>query len=409
MRYLSALTVGAVADRGGATEEGAVSPEKILTARTGRESVYLPSNRLGLYLALRHWCTPGQRLLMSPISADEILFLVLAAGLIPVIAPISVLDGNIDAVRALLGTVDAVLTTNLYGLPDDLRAMAGMVVIEDVAHAAETSVDGRPLGTFGVAGVFSLSKHAGAGSGGVLVVDGAADRRVLERGRDLLLQPGALRKDLLSVATSAARHLALRMDMARPAMRAARVLGLDEPREGYRIALRPGALREALARSRDDGLPPLDPWVRADLHDYRRARGGLARWYQGRRLARLPRERERRLAGVARLAELPTVAGGVRAHADQPLFRVPLLVADRDLAIAALARRGVPTGYLYDPPYDIYAEAFVEPSPEPEVALWWARHVLPVDPLYAARALPVVESLRPAPPPPGDHLLTRAA
>ncbi|MFC7385339.1 DegT/DnrJ/EryC1/StrS family aminotransferase [Sphaerisporangium rhizosphaerae] len=384
-----------------------MSPERHLAARTGRETVYLPSNRLGLYLALRHWCTPGQRLLMSPISADEILFLVLAAGLIPVIAPISVLDGNIELARVLLGAVDAVLTTNLYGLPDDVLGMTGLLVIEDVAHAAETSVDGRPLGTFGVAGVFSMSKHAGAGSGGVLAVDSPADRRELERERDLLLQPGALRRDLLGVATSAARRTALRLDMARPAMRLARVLGLQEPRQGYRIALRPQELAATLAGGH--GLPAFDAWVRADLHDYRGSRGAVARWYQGRRLARLPKERAARLAGVARLAELPTAAAGVRAQIDQPLFRVPLLVADRDGAIAALERRGVPTGYLYDPPYDDYAEGFVEPSPERETARWWARHVLPVDPLYAGRALPVVESLLPAPPPPGDHLLPRAA
>ncbi|MFC4586196.1 DegT/DnrJ/EryC1/StrS family aminotransferase [Sphaerisporangium corydalis] len=383
-----------------------MSPEQLLAARTGREGVYLPSNRLGLYLALRHWCTPGQRLLMSPISADEILFLVLAAGLIPVIAPISILDGNIEMTRVMLGSVDAVLTTNLYGLPDDVYAMAGLVVIEDAAHAAETSIGGRPIGSFGVAGVFSMSKHAGAGAGGVLVVDGAADRRELERERDLLLQPGALRRDLLGIATSVARRYALKYDMARPATLLARVLKLEEPREGYRIALREEELRSALAQA--PSLPPLDRWVRADLHDYRSARGGVARWYQSRRLARLPEDRDRRLAGVALLAELPTVARGVLDQVDQPLFRVPLLVSDRDEAIAALARRGVPTGYLYDPPYDDYANPFVEPSQDRAAARWWAQHVLPIDPLYAHRALPVVGALQPAPPP-GDRLIPSAA
>ncbi|MFC7593344.1 hypothetical protein ACFQYP_63810 [Nonomuraea antimicrobica] len=62
---------------------------KHIAERTGRHCLSLPSNRLGLYLALRHWCAPGQRLLMSPVSADEILFLVLAAGLRPVMAPLS--------------------------------------------------------------------------------------------------------------------------------------------------------------------------------------------------------------------------------------------------------------------------------------------------------------------------------
>lgn len=384
-----------------------MTPESFLAARTGRESVYLPSNRLGLYLALRHWCSPGQRLLMSPISADEILFLVLAAGLIPVMAPISILDGNIEVARAVLDSVDAVLTTNLYGLPDDVLALTGPVVIEDAAHAVETSVGDRPVGTFGVAGVFSLSKHAGAGSGGVLVVDGAAERRALERERDLLLQPGALRSDLLTIATSAGRNLALKFDMARPALRLARAMGLQEPRDGYRIPLSQDELRVAL--SQVPALPALDAWVRADLRDYRRSRGAIARWYQARRVARLPGRRARMLAGVARLAELPTVAEGVLHHLDQPLFRVPLLVDGRDAAIAALERHGVPTGYLYDPPYDDYAEPFVEPSPDPETARWWARHVLPVDPLYAERALPVVGTLQPAPPPRGDHRLDQAA
>ncbi|MDH2429063.1 DegT/DnrJ/EryC1/StrS family aminotransferase [Sphaerisporangium sp. TRM90804] len=386
-----------------------MSPEQLVAARTGRHGVYVPSNRLGLFLALRHWCSPGQRLLMSPISADEILFLVLAAGLIPVMAPVSLMDGNIELARVVASAVDAILTTNMYGLPEEVLAMAGtgLVMIEDVAHGGETSVRGRPLGTFGAAGVFSLSKHAGAGSGGVVAVEGAAERRALERERDLLLRPGALRKELLGVATSVARNAALRLDMARPAMRVARVLRLQEPRDGHRIPLRPEELRTALKSVPD--LAALDTWVRADLHGYRDTRGAVARWYQSRRLAGLPSERDRRLAGVARLAELPTVAPGVLANVDQPLFRVPLLVADRDGAIAALARRGVPTGYLYDPPYDDYAAEFVEPSPDPEPARWWARHVLPVDPMYADRALPVVGSLQPAPPPPGDHRMRRAA
>ncbi|MEV1174772.1 DegT/DnrJ/EryC1/StrS family aminotransferase, partial [Nonomuraea sp. NPDC049784] len=157
---------------------------RLIRERTGRRCLPLPSNRLGLYLALRHWCEPGQRLLMSPISADEILFLVLAAGLRPVIAPLSPRDGNIDVSRADLAAVDAVLTTNLYGLPDDAPGLSGKILIEDVAHAMETSIEGRPLGTFGQAGVFSLSKHPGAGSGGVLAVGrrrGTAERGGLAR------------------------------------------------------------------------------------------------------------------------------------------------------------------------------------------------------------------------------------
>ncbi|WP_433433279.1 DegT/DnrJ/EryC1/StrS family aminotransferase [Nonomuraea sp. CA-141351] len=366
---------------------------RLIRERTGRRCLPLPSNRLGLYLALRHWCEPGQRLLLSPISADEILFLVLAAGLRPVIAPLSPRDGNIDVSRADLAAVDAVLTTNLYGLPDDAPGLSGKILIEDVAHAMETSIEGRPLGTFGQAGVFSLSKHPGAGSGGVLAVEHESDLRALERARDALLAPGSLRADLIGVATSMARQAALRLDLVRPALRLMRAIGMQEEREGYRIPLDPELLKRALEHAPE--LPPFDPWVRADLHDYRARRGPVARRYQSRRLAKVPSDRRRRLAGVARLAELPTAAPAVRDNVRQPLFRVPLLVRDRDAAIAELERRGVATGYLYDPPYDDYAPAFTEPSPDPAPARWWARHVLPVDPVYAGRALPVLRGLEP--------------
>ncbi|MBF8193996.1 DegT/DnrJ/EryC1/StrS aminotransferase family protein, partial [Nonomuraea sp. K274] len=320
---------------------------KLIAERTGRHCLSLPSNRLGLYLALRHWCGPGQRLLMSPISADEILFLVLAAGLVPVIAPLSPRDGNIDVSRVDLEAVDAVLTTNLYGLPDRATAFAGKILIEDAAHAMETSLDGRPVGTFGQAGVFSLSKHPGAGSGGVLVVEDAADLKALTRARDEVLNRASPAADLYSVATSMARQAVLRLDRVRPALALVRALGMQEKRTGYRIDLDPDGLERALKHA--PSLPPFDPWVRADLHHYRTRRGRLVHWYQSRRLAKLPAERGRRLAGVARLAELPTVAPAVAGLLDQPLFRVPLLVRDRDAAIAALERQGVATGYLYDP------------------------------------------------------------
>jgi hypothetical protein len=95
----------------------------------------------------------------------------------------------------------------------------------------------------------------------------------------------------------------------------------------------------------------------------------------------------------------PRDNGGV-----QPLFRVPLFVADRDAAIAALARRGIIVGYLYDPPLDDYAgAAFTDLSPAPEAARWFARHALPVDPLRARAVVEVLEEsrVRPAETPSG--------
>ena len=367
-----------------------------MARRTGRRCLALPSNRLGLYLALRHWCRPGQRLLMSPLSADEILFLVLAAGLRPVIAPLSPRDGNIDAGAVDLDRIDAVLTTNLYGLPDRVAAFAGKILIEDVAHAIETTVGGRPLGAFGVAGVFSLSKHVGAGSGGVLAVEHEADLRALRRERDRLLRPGALHREILTILTSAVRHTALRLNLVRPALRAMRALGMEEPRDRPPHPPRLGDLVAALRTA--PGLPAFDSWVRATCTT---TGPGSAPCRSGTRCsgcAPYPTGAPSASRGPDAVPVAHRRPGRPRPPSPACSSGCRCLVADRNAAIAALERRGVATGYLYDPPYDGYLPGFTDPSPHPEVALWWGRHVLPVDPLHAHRAMPVLERLGSASP-----------
>ena len=70
--------------------------EAILRDRIGRECLFVPSGRMALYLAFRTWLTPGDRLLMSPVTDDVIFFVALAAGLRPVMAPLARRDGNIQ-------------------------------------------------------------------------------------------------------------------------------------------------------------------------------------------------------------------------------------------------------------------------------------------------------------------------
>ena len=60
----------------------------------------------------------------------------------------------------------------------------GLTLVEGACHAIDSTVDGRPIGSFGTAGAFSLSKHAGAGVGGFLAIEHARDLPALERLRD---------------------------------------------------------------------------------------------------------------------------------------------------------------------------------------------------------------------------------
>ncbi|MGW3418771.1 DegT/DnrJ/EryC1/StrS family aminotransferase [Streptomyces phaeochromogenes] len=365
-----------------------------MARRLGRECVYTPSARLALYLALRRWCRPGGRVLMSPVNDDVILFVVLAAGLRPVLAPVSVWDGNIDPAAVPESTwrgVDAVLTTNLYGIPDrvvELRLRCeelGIPLIEDAAHAIGTHLDGQPIGTFGTAAAFSLSKHVAATAGGFLAVEDARTRRELELLRDDLLVPGRLAGDLTTALRPLARSAVRTLHLVRPAWRTMQRLGLLE-RDDFRMALH--APRLAASALQAPSLTAYEPWIRVDLHDFRTRHGTLVCGQLKLRMALLDENLTRRRAGVSVLSGTAWASPALRDRAARggplPLFRVPLLVHDRDALVQRLVRHGVVAGYIYDPPLDDYAGAeFVEPSPDPTSARWFASHVLPADPLLA--------------------------
>jgi hypothetical protein len=367
-----------------------------MTRRIGRECVYTPSARLALYLALRRWCRPGARVLMSPVNDDVILFVVLAAGLRPVQAPVSVWDGNIDPAavpEATWRSVDAVLTTNLYGMPDrvvELRRRCdelGIPLFEDAAHAIGTHVDGQPIGTFGKAAAFSLSKHVAAMAGGFLAVEDARTRRELELLRDDLLVPRRLRADLATTLRPLARSAVSSLHLVRPVWRTMQRLGLLE-RDDFRMALH--APRLSASAREAPSLSAYEPWVRVDLHGFRSRHGALVRGQMTLRTALLDGNLTRRRVGVSLLSGTAWASPALRDRAARgvplPLFRVPLLVHDRDALIERLVRHGVVAGYVYDPPLDDYAGAeFVEPSPDPSAARWFASHVLPADPLLARK------------------------
>jgi dTDP-4-amino-4,6-dideoxygalactose transaminase len=368
--------------------------EEVMAARLGRPCLFFPSGRLALYVALRTWLSPRERILMSPITDDVIFFVVLAAGLKPVMAPVSSDDGNMDP--ALVpdeewARLRGVLTTNLYGLPDRVQELStrcdrlGIPLIEDAAHAIQTEVDGRLIGTFGTAAVFSLSKHVGARAGGVLAFGDDADRAELERLRDAALVPGGLAGRLIDVGAEIAETFVIRLHLIGPVRRLRRTLRLVE-RTGYRMPLRAIELRQALAAA--PSLDAFDSWVRVDRHRYR-VQVSTAVLEQGlRRLRNLDADKLRRIEAVERLRGLSTAAPGIRIGEPQPLFRVPLLVHDRAAFIAKLERRILGIGYIYDPPLDDYAAPeFAQPSPAPDTARLWANSVFPVDPLEADAVL----------------------
>jgi dTDP-4-amino-4,6-dideoxygalactose transaminase len=370
--------------------------EAALEARTSRACVFMPSGRFAVYVAFRLLLSPGDRILMSPLEDDTVFFGALAAGLRPVIPPVSSYDGNVcfEAVDdATWSSLAAVLTGNTYGLPDrvvDARARCDWLkipLIEDAAHALETEVDEHPIGSFGAVSVFSLSKHI-PGRGGILSLEDGDRRRDAERLRDELMLPAPASRRARRLARSAVKsslqaiHLKRAVDRARSLMRPGGPVA-------WRVPLRAPRLEEAVS---DPELGAFDEWMETAYLDYRmpQRRGALKATIAS--LRALNRDRRDRIEGVLRLRELEAVAPAARDGTALALLRVPLLIEDRDAVATALRRRGIKIHFVYAPPLDDYAgPEFAEPSPDPEAARWWAAHVLPIDPHDAARVLDLVK------------------
>jgi dTDP-4-amino-4,6-dideoxygalactose transaminase len=379
------------------TEE-ARAIEDFFRRRYGREALYLPSGRAALYLAFREWLRPGDRVLMSPVTDDVVFFVVLAAGLVPVLAPVDPHSGNIDPTAIEDSTwtrLRAVLTTNLYGIPDRMDLLEAqcrrhdLVLVEDAAHAIDSRCDGRRIGQFGVAAAYSLSKHLGV-AGGVLIFSEAGRRQSLAR-----RAAEEIRHRSLPVAMAHRAHSFLSgvgaSSRARPWLLRLRdrLVSRPEERSGYRMRYETATVRQA--QHEGGGLDRFDRWIRVDNPAYRTWPLRFSQRATLRRLATFEENRRRRLAGARRLFELGLTPDGLAMPSDTALFRVPLLVRERDKVRAHFARHRLALDYIYHPPLDAYAPELTEPVAASRSAAQWSHDVLPVDPLVADRFLALLD------------------
>jgi dTDP-4-amino-4,6-dideoxygalactose transaminase len=128
---------------------------------------------------------PGDEFVTTSITDMGALTAILYQGGIPVFADVDPRTGNVtaDTLAARISErTKALVVTHLFGNPCDMTAIMAVAerhnlpVIEDCAQAFLATHRGKPVGTFGALGCFSLQqgKHITAGEGGLVVSDDPA-------------------------------------------------------------------------------------------------------------------------------------------------------------------------------------------------------------------------------------------
>jgi UDP-4-amino-4-deoxy-L-arabinose-oxoglutarate aminotransferase len=122
---------------------------------------------------------PGDEVITTPLSFSATALAVIQAGARPVFADVEPGTGNLDPARvelALTPRTKAILPVHLGGLLCDMRSLRKiadrhkLVIVEDAAHALESSRDSFRVGELGDAACFSFypTKSITCGEGGAV-------------------------------------------------------------------------------------------------------------------------------------------------------------------------------------------------------------------------------------------------
>jgi perosamine synthetase len=168
--------------------EVAAFEEEFSALVNGRHSVALNSGTSALHLAfLAGGIGPGDEVIVPSFSFAATANAVALTGATPVFADIELDTFNIDPAAveaAITSRTKAIMPVHLYGHPAAMGAIMALAekhdlqVYEDAAQAVAASVDGTPVGTFGVAASFSFypTKNMTSGEGGMVTTASCATR-----------------------------------------------------------------------------------------------------------------------------------------------------------------------------------------------------------------------------------------
>ncbi len=161
--------------------------EHVIAVASGTAAMHLALLALGV--------GPGDEVITTPITWPATANVIVHAGATPVFADVRDDDLNIDPARVaelVTERTKALLPVHLAGQPCELEALLALAVpvVEDAAHAFESSYRGRKIGGVSDAACFSLyaTKNVAAGEGGLVstnrddVASRIRDLRLMRRG-----------------------------------------------------------------------------------------------------------------------------------------------------------------------------------------------------------------------------------
>ena len=281
--------------------------------------------------------TAGDEVLVPAYSSASMITPILLQGATPVFYRLrSDLAADLeDLARKLTPRSAALLAVNYFGFSQDWTALrsfadeAGLVLVEDCAHALYGARAGTPLGAFGDVAIASLTKFLPVWDGGLLALNRVPVARIRTRRPRLRTQLKAL-FNLLEEAVESGRNPALKPCLAiGHGLQAARRPTPSHPGPG------PGPVAETLRR---DVTGATDP---DHLHDAPTAVSRLVA-----RTAARGRIADRRRAAYALyqegLADVPGCAMPFQPTAEEVPYMVPVWVDDLAWLHPLWLDRGLP-------------------------------------------------------------------
>jgi dTDP-4-amino-4,6-dideoxygalactose transaminase len=149
--------------------------------KNSNHSAAVNSCTAGLHLSLKVLdLKPGDEVITSPLTFCATINSIIHAGATPVLADIDPFTFNIDPTeveRRVTSKTKAILPVHFAGRACDMDSLTEFAkshklsIIEDCAHAIETTYKGKHAGTFGDFGCFSFyaTKNISTGEGGMVI------------------------------------------------------------------------------------------------------------------------------------------------------------------------------------------------------------------------------------------------